>query len=417
MTGRVLFGNFLGVPRLRVAKPGYEVTDPALTNEQLAFDSAWPEILKVHKASYSYTTTTTANFVGGSTVSGVSLTYQRVDFPALPWPPIVWAWAKGVSGTQVTYSCLPAISFTDHAYIRGGSISTTAYIIFANPLAARDTREDDNGGSYNMLLGRHPTRGMGLFVPRRGADVLSCPDRDMRLTIEQPVLQVAEAGSVWADVIITIWPGNQPATYKIDKTIDLQGSYPDMPPVILIAASNALAAQENGASVTWITPSQIRIFTADAAVVLASQTIQYIIPALVPDYVHEPDLVSTPRVLMDADVCLAISKKNVDVRTASAENLLFRADRSALHISERKEAIYSGTGYAGSAPIDTITIGPPLATFGAYQFSGDLWFCAPGGMYIYGLRAIINGSNVMYIFDNGSPVNYMRASIVEYSAG
>lgn len=43
MTPRSILGMFDGQYRLRVSRPGYDVTDVNLTEEQLAFDSAWLE--------------------------------------------------------------------------------------------------------------------------------------------------------------------------------------------------------------------------------------------------------------------------------------------------------------------------------------------------------------------------------------
>lgn len=50
MTPRLLIGKHLGVGRVRFSRAGYDVTAD-LPNEQLVFDSAWPEIFNVDAMS------------------------------------------------------------------------------------------------------------------------------------------------------------------------------------------------------------------------------------------------------------------------------------------------------------------------------------------------------------------------------
>ncbi len=363
-TPRVILGNFEGVPRLRVSKPGFDVTDPALGGEQLVFDSARPEILSVLAASWQLSGTVS---VETWSADGVTYTrrYRTVTFATLPWEPICIGWARqiNISG-QVTYTQTPSCSYTDRCTFTVGSSSgvDTAYIIFANPLTAADSREADNGGSYNLLAGIHPLRGAGLFVARRGADVLSCPDHDLRLTIERPSFQIAEAGAVWR------------ASGAV--TVNLSGSYPDFPPVIILASEDRGSAPSvsAGPTVAWVDASTIEITITSAN----AQAIQYIIPAYDPAYVHGPDTISTPRVLMDETVGLAISQRNVDVRFASESQLLFRATRPMLNVAERKAVNNAGAAAISKTALTTNPVGPPIAFFGAYHLSR--WWSAAGGI-------------------------------------
>ncbi len=418
-TPRVILGNFEGVPRLRVSKPGFDVTDPTLGGEQLVFDSARPEILSVLAASWQLSGTVSVETWSGD---GVTFTrrYRTVTFATLPWEPICIGWARqiNISG-QVTYTQTPSCSYTDRCTFTVGSSSgvDTAYIIFANPLAQADSREADNGGSYNLLAGIHPSRGAGLFVARRGADVLSCPDRDLRLTIERPSFQIAEAGAVWR------------ASGAV--TVNLAGSYPDFPPVIILASEDRGSAPSvsAGPTVAWVDASTIQITITSSN----AQAIQYIIPAYDPAYVHGPDTISTPRVLMDQTVGLAISQRNVDVRFASESQLLFRATRPMLNVAERKAVNNAGTAVISKTALDTKTVGPPIAFFGAYRLGR--WWSAAGGIDMqnaalgapsslpspgainYEMFATINQEKKLraaWVAGNSTP--NLRAAVVDHSA-
>lgn len=419
---KVVAGKFAGVPRLRVAKPGYDVTDPARRDEELSFDSAWPEILSVLDASWLLDAPADAEqwYADG----GVLYTrhFKTVQFPALPWEPICIGWGTGTNGSgQRVYVQNVCCSYVDHCtFTMATAVDDVAYIIFANPLVAADSRETDNGGSYNILIGKHPTRGPGLFVPRRGADVLSCPDVDLRLTIERPPLQIAEAGAFWG----------VPSSGSITKTVTLQGSYPDFPPVILLANENRISAPSfNGPSVTWIDSSTIGVYVPSNV----AQAVQYIIPAYDPAYVHGPDEVSTPRVRCDSARGLAISKKNVNVDTASAANLLFDATRSALHVSERQAANSPGIAQTANIALAATCAGPPLGVFGAYKYGR--WWCTWGGIDMedaavatpstlpaagsinYQLQAWINSDKrLKAIWQAGHVTPNLRVGVVDHSA-
>ncbi|UJX46646.1 hypothetical protein [Xanthobacter sp. YC-JY1] len=361
---RFAAGVYEGVMRIRASRPGFDAEDMSLGNEQIVFDSAWPEILSVLDADWQLTGTPSVE----TWVADGGVTYTRrcrtVTFATLPWEPICIGWARGVDTSgYVAYTQTPSCSYTDHCTFTVGSASVdSAYIIFANPLTQADSREADNGGSYNLLAGVHPTRGPGLFVPRRGADVLTCPDRDLRLTIERPPFQIAEAGAVWR------------ASGAV--TVNLTGSYPDFPPVIIMASEDRGSAPSvaAGPTVRWVNASTIQIEITSSN----AQAIQYIIPAYDPTYVHGPDAVSTPRVLMDQAVGLAISQRNVDVRFASESQLLFRATRPMLNVAERKAVNNAGVAAISKTALTTNPVGPPIAFFGAYRLGR--WWSAAGGI-------------------------------------
>lgn len=428
LTPRVLLGNFEGVPRLRVAKPGHDVTDPDLGNEQLAFDSAWPEVLSVLDASWllSGSSTTESWSADGTTYTR---RYRTVTFDELPWEPMCIGWMRQVISDQVQYVQTPCCSYTDHCtFTIPTAPDDTAYIIFANPLAALDSREADNGGSYNLLVGNHPTRGPGLFVPRRGADVLTCPDKDLRLTIERPPFQIAEAGAVWGQRVDTT-PSGPVRTWYIEETIALQGAYPDFPPVILLAGEDRNGAPQNGGgpTITWIDESTIYVSIATSV----SQAVQYIIPAYDPAYVHGPDEAATPRVLLDETVGLAVSRKDVDVTVAADADLLFRATRPMLHVAERHAVDNAGSAASGAVALATTAVGPPIGIFGAYH--RGRWWSTIGGLVTANaalavpstlpgspnlqMAAWVNSDKrLRYSFAASNTTTALRAVVIDHSA-
>lgn len=428
LTPRVLLGAFEGEARLRVARPGFDVTDPALGNEQLAFDSSWPEILSVLAASWQVTGTTSAETFSADGVI-YTRSYRTVSFATLPWEPICIGWSRSTATGFVEYRQTPSASYTDHCTFTVPSTQDTAYIIFANPLAQADSREADNGGSYTLLAGVHPTRGPGLFVPRRGADVLTCPDMDLRLTIERPPFQVAEAGAVWGTPV-NATPGGPSATWAILVTIPLRGSYPDTPPVIVLAGEDRNGAPSiDGPTVRWVDAStiQVRVRTATA------QAIQYFIPAYDPAYVHGPDAAAMPRVLMDADRGLAVSKRNVNVLVAPDDDLLFRATRPVLHVAERYAFSNAGVAAAGAQVLASKAVGPAIGIFGAYRLGR--WWSTWGGINMQSMALAIANTlpsagainmqmaswigkdkQLRYAWASGNDTPNLRVAVIDHSA-
>lgn len=50
MANRVILGDFNGQMVLRVSRPGFNVLDPGLTVDQLAFDSRWAQSVSIHSS-------------------------------------------------------------------------------------------------------------------------------------------------------------------------------------------------------------------------------------------------------------------------------------------------------------------------------------------------------------------------------
>ncbi|MFG1349103.1 hypothetical protein [Xanthobacter autotrophicus] len=425
-SGGVILGRFDGTPRLRVARPGFDVTDPGLVDQQLAFDSAWPEILTVLDANWNLlgTISTEAWTYNGATINRY---YRTVSFATLPWEPICIGWHRAVNGSgQVWYQQTVCSSHVDHCTFRtlnfAHSTTGTAYIIFANPLTAADTREADLDGSHGVLLGNHPTRGPGLYVSRKGADVLTCADADLRFSTAAQIFQMAETGAVWGT------PVTGSGTSAISVTITLQGSYPNFPPVLLLGGSDTAGVWS--AQITWLSASSFSVLMTTSV----AQAIQYIIPAYDPTYAGGADTVATPRVRLDADDGLKISKRNVNVNTAAASQLLLDTSKSVLHVQQRvaHDAITAFTG-TQSTDLTGNTAGPPLGFYAGYRYGR--WWCAGGALHtaegpignVVGLplpdpwgteMAAWSGADrkAWSIWGSGHSTTSFRAAIVDHSA-
>lgn len=150
---QTVLGNFDGIPRLRVARPGYDVTDTALLAKYLGFDSAWQEATNIFMTGY-VATTQAANPVTISfgitfdfipcvmlwevTVAGnTALTNanNRFDYPAL-------VYGGGIGMPFAVYRDKMIInSYTTNNRPIGEPDKTKlnyyfCYIVLANPLAA-----------------------------------------------------------------------------------------------------------------------------------------------------------------------------------------------------------------------------------------------------------------------------------------
>lgn len=114
MANRVVLGAFDGAYVLRVSRPGFNVLDPALPPEHLAFDSRWQEAGNV--------------YMEGTFSIGNSGAYI-VDFgTTFPTPPVVIVRVIGSSGGVLTYTnqvmgeTLLQVRTYHFSFIKGGSV-------------------------------------------------------------------------------------------------------------------------------------------------------------------------------------------------------------------------------------------------------------------------------------------------------
>lgn len=354
MTARVFIGNLGGITRVRVAKPGFDAANPALTNEQLVYDSGWPEILSVHQMSWS--TGATAG-VYRATADGFFNWCVRIYFPALPFVPIAvgWRYRPGTGGWDNT-SCFVSNNYID---IPCGSNAnyTVAYIVFNKPLLAADSREANNGGAHGALIGNHPSRGSGLWISRRGADVLTCGDDDLSLSTLRPALQVAESGVV----------GGAYNGLTRSILVDVGTANSGLGLALVRGANDSIGGWMASADISWqdrIGSNTTRFYLGmPFGVASSDQGILYTFLSYDNAYSPGGDAAPTPRVLINENG-LFVSKRNVNVLTAGPNDYLLRTDRSVLHVAERGSFTMSGAAQSGTFSLGTSAARNPMVFFG-----------------------------------------------------
>lgn len=452
MANRVLLGMAGDTPRLRVSRPGFDATNLALGPEQICFDSAWSEILTVYKASWAATLPAGADSVvfGGNTWS---LPYRTLSYgETLPVAPIVMAWTRQ-AGVYITWlnatnntaymgasamTLYPAMtaSYQDRALISTIGASPNdgvAYIVFHQRVDAYDDREA-SGSTNRVLLGIHPTRGGGLFVSRAGADVLTCGDADLALSSTKLPFQAAEAGSYTPTARRTVGTSsrNPNGLYSWIDFINLSGSYPDYPPVIVstskIGSMEPLPSKSD-IKVHWTSSSQICIEVAGdwaPAAIPAGATIQWLIPSYDPAYSPPSSSASTNRIHLTPETGLRISKPGINVLTAADADLILDTSRSMLHVSSRGVIPNPGTLSSGVESISSIASLMPLTLFSSYTFGR--WWSFPnyiaveaerwqGAMKFVGTQswAFVGQSGIAWKFYATSQTTEIRYALIDFS--
>ncbi len=411
-------------PRIRYTREGYDASDLSLGNEAVTFDSEWPEILTVYDGAWSAGFTLQAN-------NGTIRDRYRNLPAALPYAPLAMSWRRAASGVvswyaQISgnnwgllgsdaggpaYRAVPCYTDTGRITVRDANAysgTDYAYLVLANTRLAYDTREDSPGAVQRILCGNHPTRGAGLFVARRGADVLTCPDYDLRINTTRPSLQIAESGNYTAIQKVVNKSGTTQYWGMCDY-VDLGEPCPDRPPVLVSYYTSGLRPDDTSyCRVLWLSDTRFIIYIGewqnrDSAI---SANVRWWVPRLRPGYMAV-DTVSVMRVLGSANG-LDISEADVDVRTALASQKLFDSNRSMLHIYHR--AAPNGVG-TGAASYTSKASGPPLVIV-------DHWF-AGGNVMAIGQGGIAGGAAVYTLGAgsigwSGSPGAF-RANVIDFS--
>lgn len=451
MANRVLLGNYGGTPRLRVSRPGFDVTNMTLGPEKIAFDSAWNEILTVYTANWADTSLSSGQ--DNVTFGGYSwyIPYRELTFAdTLPFRPVVMAWLRQSSNivawlnpvtgdpvytnTDVTLVPTVVASYTDRALISTLGTNPTAgvaYIVCHQRLDEFDSRESA-GSANRVLLGNHPTRGGGLFVSRAGANVLTAGDADLALSSSKLPIQAAEAGSFSPTARWSSGSGST-ALYNWANIISLSGSYPDYPPVIIaISDLGSMLPLPSKAAIKihWIDASTICVeIQGDWLVgeVPSGATIQYFIPHYDPSYTPPASPASSNRIYLSPSTGLKVSKPGTNVLTASDGNIIFDSNRSMMHISSRGAIVNAGSGASsGTESISTIASSMPLVLFSSYTF--DKWWSSPnfiavearrdsGSTYYIGTQswARVGSAGINWAYFATSQTTEMRYSIIDFS--
>lgn len=200
---------------------------------------------------------------GGSGPDRPTLAWQRNNGGALNSGAIAYARGYGVCGVSMTNSQIhisPARNTVDYVY----------YVFTVNPQA------EEPSGAGGIFLGRHPLYGTGLYIGRPGVDPRTASLDDMMLTTQRNHFQIAETAQTSAshDTLVTDDPfpftePNQSTPHsRRGFTINLNGWYPDYPPVIAYSTDmnpsdpSFQVKYSHNCSVFWRSPSQILVVTS-----------------------------------------------------------------------------------------------------------------------------------------------------------
>lgn len=430
MTNRLLFEDMAGEQRLRFSRPGYDVLDPNLTNEQLVFDSAWHDTLKLYRASWGTQSGLTFKKVTLSS-GGTSTTFSVMELlfgETLPFVPIALGWSHRDGANVRKFT--PVIAYNDRIQIvigGAGPVSGNAcsYLVFYNPMEEARASEGVSGGVPRISIGNHPVYGSGLFISRRGVDVDAASLQDMILSTYQPAFQLAEAGQKgMSQYVYYAGSGATPATFGYQAAVDLAQAYPDRPPVICTVSNwgNALTTgYQVVMEVTWQSDTRFiaRIYQWESGQLpTPAPTLQWAIPKYDLAYVPENVSAGTPRILMSAGG-LKVSRKGVNVETADASGLLLDTSASMLHVAGRGTIPFVGAENKVLA-LPTTVSGIPIVIYAKKGYGGHVFStagCAFDDVFINPrMMAFTNSANsIRYVAASNSTYSEVKWAVINFS--
>ena len=362
---RYLMGNLDGVARVRASRPGHDVTNSGLDPRFVAFDSSWRSALRW----YAGGAITGSSLAGGVTTQNWILsfgngtyTYKRIDVPGISSSTHTAIVLAKSNSSEAWYQCAAWI-VNDQLRVcpylanigTAGALNqyTYYYWVFSVNPDTFDPVEDNLSNS--MLFGVHPTRGAGIFVSRRGTDVLTAGDDDLVLSTQKNYFQFYETG--------TISRGVQSSANNQELTVNLSTAYPDFPPIIAWRSNGGALGSYSPVVATWINSTTFRIrlsFTTTTAVVYRWGLI-----ACDPTYSGGVGTIKKPRVIADASFGFGVTKKDIGYNEATQTDWLFRSDRLPLYFRDYS-AITPNTFAPGlyNYPSDAqASVGAPFTMF------------------------------------------------------
>lgn len=405
------------IPRVRYAVGNNDAFDYTLGNEKISFDSEWPEIISVHSGSYN------ATFSQDSSAGNFKI--MSTTFSELPYSPLAVAWRRNPTANfpiyinsggdnwnaltshvvSPAYRSVPCattgakLTIQDQSSYAG---SNYAYLVLANSLVY-DAREDNAAVVQRILCGNHPTRGIGFYVSRKGANVLTCPDYDLKINSNKMSFQIEASGSLTASQTVVDKVSNINIWGFLEK-VTLGKAYPTRPPIFISWYTLGLRpGADTFAQVGWLNDSEIviRIYGNSVRDNALAANIRYWIPSYQPDY-SGADTASVCRIIGTSSG-MRISKHDVDAVTAPSDSLLFNSDRSMVHIFARLSS--NGIG-AGTLSYSSKATGPPLIIISSY-FNGRSQQSVNQAPGIF----VLNNSNIGW---SGSPSTF-TAAVIDFS--
>lgn len=385
MVDRLIIGNFDGQSRIRLSRPTFDVKDTSLTNEQLVFDSSWNNTMAVHHYANAISVPAQRMTLPG----GTTWVYEYILPEPLDYVPTVIGWlhttyedwinvSAGISITRNVLIQQTLVVHNDRIRIWGGPYGAAAklkpetytFIVFKLPVVD-DLSTENQTGVNRILLGNHSTHGSGLFISRKGVNVLTASKKDLILSSLSSIFQIDEAGRI--NATIGVVPENTSA-FRLRATIVFSEAKPHRPPVMLSLDNYGTQLNQMRSSISYwwnadSTQITVNIGNWDTGTNPSPPfTLNWWLPKFDPDYIDGNSTTSTNRILISAYSGIKISKKNINVLTAGTNDLLLDTSKSMLCINNR-----GSIGWSGSQ-VNTIDISnnssfSPLVVFNATETS------------------------------------------------
>lgn len=372
MIRRYLMGKLDGVPRVRSSRPGHNVEDPDLDPRFVAFDSSWRSALRWFAGGIAAGSSLSGSIItrnwlllGGNgtyfhkviSVPGISASTHTALVLAKRDSTGSWNQCAAMIDTDV----LRVAPYMANPGSTPGVLNqfTYYYWVFSVNPEGFDPVEDNLSNS--MLFGDHPTRGAGLFISRRGTDVLTCTDDDLVLSTQKNYFQFHETGSATRGV--------QAVANSQRLQITLSKAYPDFPPIVAWRSNTGTVSPVYAEWVNSTTIAIQLVFTTLTAV-----NYRYGIVATDPTYAGGVGSVRKRRLLMSDDFGIGVTKKNIGFDEAGVNDWIFRSDRMPLQFRDYS-TIYPNTFAPGlySYPANAqASAGTPFTMF-KMNLSNSSW--------------------------------------------
>lgn len=385
MPNQIFIGTMNGVARLRTVVPGFDAADPGLPERYVTFDSA--DIGRIRLLANGV--------LASNSIPNVTLNYgngwQRackwIINPAANLATPVLAWARGGPGTLTLVSNgIQSFQAFQRSYLTLSVSLTAANMYFSPQLSGFDYlyylfgnagSSAEAGGSNGVIFGKHDTYGYGLFVSKPGFDVDTCSLDDMTLSTRRNHFQIYETGLASATHGVTASPfgGN---LHSGGSIINLAGSYPHYPPVIVYRMGEPSAHT----GVFWINPSRILVTGASTGFPsqgIPAAQVRYAVVATDAAYTPGVDSIEgITRCVISPESGLAVTKHNVDFDSAGENDFIFKSRRLSPYLKGYAQ-IAGGlsTGIYGLPSPPPAGAGPPFNFF-IIQDGLNHWWCGCG---------------------------------------
>lgn len=377
-----LLGSLGGVTRLRTCLPGHDVENVNLDERYVTFDSAWANAFRLidnNVVSAASLSNLTVNYAGGAT--------RRVKLlpsnGSLVRPVLAWA-RRGAGSLQYISGGVTRTQAYQRGYRQCGVSLRASFILLSPQLSGVDyvyfifgnnASAAEDSGTNGFILGNHPLHGRGLFVSRPGAPIETASLDDMTVATKKNVFQIAETGQCASSGIALSDPMADPVLTgggPVCGFVDLEGSYPHYPPVIVYFTTNASGI---ACSVFWVSPSRLMI--------LGGATItnfRFAVVASDPAYRGGVDSAEgVRRWHYSPPTGLVVTKHNVNFDEAGETDYIFKSSRLTPYIKAYEQIPSSRPFGAYSIPLPPpVGAGLPFAFFLHYKNGTGDWWCGCG---------------------------------------